>query len=286
MRIGLEHIDSKIVAAMRERLCAPGVQFLRDNIRWGDPEDYSLVRSVMDRTIKRSEKRSSREEERIAFHVHRQREKMALQRGCVAAIAPVVVGAALGMLSVQLFAGILWLGIAVGVLAWAGGAAAGFYWTRQATSAHELFYEVTIAEFLSVVPLLTLTPLEAAYCHLLIQVCDRDPNQEGRRAVRRHIARIKEFVELGRQLDALGKGTKEADLAARIDAERGDLVETIKAIEAALCVILVVPSPAGDTAAELIETSLLRFRSVVEAFRIERAAELPEKGNRRREKVS
>jgi hypothetical protein len=165
----------------------------------------------------------------------------------------------------------------------------GGIWTWNATSSHELYYEVALAEFHAVVPLLTLTELEAAYCDLLTRVCDKDPNQEARRAVRRHIVRIKEFVSLGRQLEALADASRQTGDTAfqeRIEIAQEDLVEAVDEIADALCAILVVPSPAGDRASERIETELQTHRKAVEELAAQASSVQPMDRKRRREKVS
>jgi hypothetical protein len=242
MRVGLEHIDPQIAAAMQERLCAPGAQFLKANIRWANTEETSLIRLAVNQAMKKPKSRPPEEFERQAYAVHRQREKMALQRAQI-----------------------------------------------KATSRHELFYEVTVAEFQSVVPLLTLTDTEAAYCDLLTRVCEHDPNQEARRAVRRHISKVKEFVVLGRRLEQLAESADhnaQTGLLDRIEAEQDALIEAIHAVADALCTVLVVPSPAGDRASELIDKELQNCREAVETLAAEGNAVRPAEGKRRRAKVS
>ena len=289
MRIGLEHIDPIIAAAMRARLCASGPQFLQDNIRWADMEDGSLIRIVLNRALKRPAQRKSEEEERQAYLVHRKREAMVAQRVSITVASAVVAAALLGMMFYTL-TGNLFLGVGVGVLIGIGALAAGGYWAWQASSAHELFYEVTYAEFLAVAPLLTLTDVEAAYLDLLTRVCDHDPNQEARRAVRRHLHKLKEVVTLGRQLEALADSAAENEqkaLQERIERVLEELAEGVHAITDALCTVLVVPSPAGDRAAERIETELETYRQAVRNLTEESSSLQPEVSRkRRREKVS
>jgi hypothetical protein len=288
MRVGLEHIDPIIGVAMRERLCAPGTLFLKDNIRWADAEETSLIRLFVNQALRRPEQRQPDEAERLAYLVHRQREKMALQRAQITLAGTLLGGGLIGMLFYTLTTN-LWIGITVGVLIGVTALVAGGYWVWQATSRHELYYELTLAEFQSVVPLLALTDAEAAYCDLLTRVCEHDPNQEARRAVRRHITKLKEFVTLGRQLDLLADAAAQNELAAlqdRIEAARDGLIEAIHGIADALCAILVVPSPAGDRASERIERELQTYRQVVEALTTEVTALQPTTSKRRREKVS
>jgi hypothetical protein len=286
MRIGLEHIDPKIAAAMRERLCAPSITFLNDNIRWVEAEETSLIRLFLNQALHRPEQRQPEESERLAQLVHHQRERMSRQRAGITIAASLAGAGLIGMLFLQLVAGNLWVGVGVGLVAGITGLVVGGIWTWNATSFHELYYEVAFAEFQAVVPLLTLTEVEAAYCDLLTRICDKDPNQEARRAVRRHIMKIKEFVALGRLLDALADAAikkEDTALQERIEIAQDDLVEAIDEIADALCAILVVPSPAGDRASERIETELQTHRKAVEA---QASAVQPMDRKRRREKVS
>ena len=64
MRIGLEHIDAIIAAAMRDRLCTPGISFLKDNIRWAEAEETSLIRLFFNKALRRPEQRPPDDEER------------------------------------------------------------------------------------------------------------------------------------------------------------------------------------------------------------------------------
>jgi hypothetical protein len=289
MRIGLEHIDPKIAAAMRDRLCAPGITFLKDNIRWVETEETSLIRLFLNQALRRPEQRQPEEAERLAQLVHHQRERMTRQRAAITVAASLVGAGLIGMLFLQLVGGSLWVGGGVALVVGITGLVVGGIWTWNATSSHELYYEVALAEFHAVVPLLTLTELEAAYCDLLTRVCDKDPNQEARRAVRRHIVRIKEFVSLGRQLEALADASRQTGDTAfqeRIEIAQEDLVEAVDEIADALCAILVVPSPAGDRASERIETELQTHRKAVEELAAQASSVQPMDRKRRREKVS
>ena len=289
MRIGLEHIDPKIAAAMRQRLCASGPFFLRDNIRWAVAEEGSLIRLFLNQALRRPEQRPPEDFERQAFHVHRQRERMALQRVGITVAASLVGAGLVGMLFFQLVAGSLLIAVGVGLMVGIAGLVIGGIWAWNATSAHELYYEITFAEFEAVIPLLTLTEVEAVYCHLLTRVCDKDPNQEARRAVRRHIVRLKEVVTLGRQLDTMADATVQngdTALQERIEIAQEDLAGAIHAIADALGAILVVPSSAGDLASELIETELQTHRKSVEDLAAEASLLQPANRKRRREKVS
>ena len=288
MRIGLEHIDPIIAAMMRERLCAPGISFLKDNIRWADAEEASLIRLFLNQALRRPEQRKPDDDERHAYLVHRQREKMAFQRGWSSLVGSLIGAGLIGMLFYTLM-GNLWLGVVVGTLIGITGIVFGGLWAWKATSRHELYYEVTLAEFLAVVPLLTLTDAEAAYCDLLTRVCDHDPNQEARRAVRRHISRLKEFVTLSRQLDLLADvaaQNEQQPLQARIQSVQEGLIKAIQGIDDALCTILVVPSPAGDRASERIEKELQTYRQAIETLTTEVSPLQPVDRKRRREKVS
>jgi len=288
MRIGLEHIDPIIGAMMRERLCAPGLSFLKDNIRWADAEESSLIRLFLNQAMRRPEQRQPDDDERHAYLVHRQREKMAFQRGWGSIVGSLVGAGLIGMLFYTLL-GSLWLGVGIGSLIGIAGLVCGGLWAWKATSRHELYYEVTLAEFLAVVPLLTLTEAEAAYCDLLTRVCEHDPNQEARRAVRRHISRLKEFVTLSRQLDLLADAATQNEqkaLQARIETVQEALIKAIQGIDDALCTILVVPSPAGDRASERIEKELQTYRQSIETLTAEVSALQPVDRKRRREKVS
>lgn len=288
MRIGLEHIDPHIAAAMRERLCAPGNLFLKDNIRWADAEETSLIRLFMHQTLRRPDQRQPEDYERHAYLVHRQREKMTLHRIYITIAGGLIGPALVGMLFYTLM-GNLWFGVGVGVLIGLAAFGGGGYWAWQATSTHELFYEVTLSEFQAVMPLLPVTELEAAYCDLLTRVCEHDPNQEARRAVRRHINKTKEFVALGRELDSLTEKAEMQEMPAlleRIESVRTEMIASVHAVADALCTVLVVPSPAGDRAAERIETELQKYRQEVEKLETEVAAGQPAGRKRRREKVS
>ena len=288
MRIGLEHIDPIIAAMMRERLCAPGINFLKDNIRWADAEEASLIRLFLNQAMRRPEQRQPDDDERHAYLVHRQREKMAFQRGW-GSIAGALLGAGLiGMLFYTLM-GNIWVGVGIGILLGITGFVFGGLWTWKATSRHELYYEVTLAEFLAVVPLLTLTDAEAAYCDLLTRVCEHDPNQEARRAVRRHISKLKEFVTLSRQLDRMADTAAQNEqkaLQTRIETVQEALIKAIQEIDDALCAILVVPSPAGDRASERIDRELQTYRQAIETLTTEVGALQSVDRKRRREKVS
>lgn len=288
MRIGLEHIDPQIAAAMRERLCAPGANFLRDHIRWADTEEASLIRLFMNQTLRRVEQRQPEEVERHAYVLHRQRERMAKQRAWIAVAGSLIGAALLGMMFYTLM-GALWIGIVVGALIGIGGLIGGGWWAWQATPAHELFYEVTHNEFMAVVPLLPLTKMEAVYCDLLTEVCAHDPNQEARRAVRRHISRLKELVALGRKLETLADTAAQDENTAlhdEIEVALEDLTQALQTIQGALCEILVVPSQAGDYAAERIENELQAKRRIVENLTAAVAAQTAPTGKRRRAKVS
>ena len=74
MRVGLEHIDLKIASAMRARLCANGAMFLKDNIRWSNVEEASLIRLFLNQAMQRPEQRPPEEAERLAYTLHRQRQ--------------------------------------------------------------------------------------------------------------------------------------------------------------------------------------------------------------------
>ena len=288
MRIGLEHIDPKIAAAMRERLCAPGLGFLRDNIRWAVAEEGSLIRLFLNQALRRPDQRLPEEVERLAFYLHRQREKMALQRAGIAAAASLAGAGLVGMLFLQLVGGNLFVAVGVSLVVGIVGLVMGGIWTWNATSAHELYYEVTFTEFHAVIPLLTLTEVEAAYCDLLVRVCDKDPNQEARRAVRRHIVKLKEVVTLGHRLDAMAEAAVQnggTALLERIEIAQEDLAEAIHEIADALCTILVVPSPAGDYASEKIDTELHLYRQTVEDLAAQTAPVPQLDSKRRREKV-
>lgn len=289
MRIGLEHIDPIIAAAMRERLCASGTLFLRDNIRWADADEASLIRLFLNQALRRPEQRPPDDAERQAYHVHRQREKMVWQRIGITISGALAAAGLLGLLFYTLMAN-LWIGVAAGALIGVAAAVAGGYWAWKATSAHELFYEVTYAEFLAVAPLLSLTDMETAYLDLLTRVCDHDPNQEARRAVRRHLLRLKEVVTLGRQLAAMADAAAENEQAAlqeRIERTVEELIRGVNAITDAICALLVIPSPAGDHAAERIETVLQTYRQAVQNLAAEALPVQPvDSRKRRREKVS
>ena len=289
MRVGLEHIDSNIAAAMRERLCAPGTFFLKDDIRWADAEETSLIRLFLNQALRRPEQRPPEEAERLAYGLHRQRERMAYQRAGITVASSLAGAGLIGMLFLQLVAGNLWIAVAVGLLLGITGLVIGGLWAWNATSQHELYYEVTVSEFQAVVPLLAITELETAYCDLLTRVCDNDPNQEARRAVRRHLHKLKEVVTLGRQLDALAETAAENEQTAlvdRIETVQEGLIGAVNGIADALCTILVVPSPAGDRASERIDTELQTYRQAVQELSAELQPTPSASRKRRREKVS
>jgi hypothetical protein len=288
MRVGLEHIDPQIAAAMRERLCASGLGFLKENIRWADAEEGSLIRLFLNQALHRAEQRQPEDPERLAYMVHRQREKMASQRVGIAVGAALVGGGLIGMMFYTLMDN-LWLGVGIGLAAGIGALAFGGYWAWQATSQHELHYEVTVSEFEAVVPLLSLSDMEAAYCDMLTRVCEHDPNQEARRAVRRHLHKMKEFVTLGRQLELLADAAEQneqPEALERVETALEKLIAAIHAITDALCTVLVVPSPAGDRASELIDKELAATRQAVEVLAAEATAIVAVVRKRRREKVS
>ncbi len=288
MRVGLEHIDPKIALAMRERLCASGTLFLKDNIRWADAEETSLTRLFLNKALRRPAQRLPEEAERLAYLVHRQREKMAYQRGWITIGAALAGGGLIGMMFYRMLEN-LWIGVVVGLLLGIATLGFGGWWTWQATSFHELYYEVTLSEFTAVIPLLTLTDTEAAYCDMLMRVCEHDPNQEARRAVRRHISKLKEVVTLGRELDSLADVAAQNEqlaLQERIEIVQEELAEATNGITDAICTILVLPSPAGDRASELIDKELHTYRQAVEELTTEVGAVKPIESKHRREKVS
>ena len=288
MRVGLEHIDSNIAAAMRERLCAPGTFFLKDDIRWADAEETSLIRLFLNQTLRRPEQRPPDEAERLAYALHRQRERMAYQRAGITMASSLAGAGLIGMLFLQLVGNLL-IAVGTGLLLGIAGLVIGGLWAWNATSQHELYYEVTVTEFQAVIPLLAITELETAYCDLLTRVCDNDPNQEARRAVRRHLHKLKEVVTLGRQLDALAKTAAENEQTAlvdRIETVQEGLIRAVNGIADALCTILVVPSPAGDRASERIDTELQTYRQAVQELSADLQATSSAGRKRRREKVS
>lgn len=225
MRIGLNHIDPQIAAAMKERLCAPLPQFLKDDIRWARGNKYLF--DFESSANKR--KREPAADEKSAFSMRKKREERANRRGMTATFAPIALGAGLGFALNATGVGIGWM---IGAGVWGVMTGAGLLWAQQASPERFLRYEVSLEEMRAVFRLLTLSRAERVYCDILLFIANMEANQEARHTIRETMNQLNHLLEDSRKLEKRRRGLLSvmgSHVAVELEREQQSLRQRIEA---------------------------------------------------------
>lgn len=235
MKIGLNDIDPYIARQVKERICAPECDFLRDNIYWGGALPFTFKWAFPWTRIQVRRKRDPTETERAALAAHRARDEHYAMRAGVTVTVPLLAAA---VAAVPLF----WLagpvsGAAGGLIVWLLGMGAGVRWSMRARPHILLGEQISLEEMNAVFRLLTLSRSERIYADTLLLLA-RSEVGSAEEPVRATLRQINALVEHSRMLEhrrtallpVMGSNAladleeQYAELGRKIDQTTDDLV--------------------------------------------------------------
>ncbi len=275
MRFGLEHIEDGIARKLEKKLSVPFGQFLGEDIQWvRQPTGTFLV--AAGRPGKQGA-RKPEEDERISHVLHARREEVMARRLLIGLLLAILlgIGARFALDYFGFTLGSFWIGCGVTL----GTFLIAIRWAYAASPKHDLRYEITLDELTAAFRYLELTPTEEAYRNLLLVIAERDPNQEGRRLVRRELVRIRAMFAYYRTLDDFGRKLS-ADARDEKSLKRVNIVKKhlrIACAEIGVCVndLLIAPSPSAEALVSAVDSWLERIARETELVTRKRAASGP-----------